>query len=568
MQIFRLLKIFRISWKFGLDEILLTEISNLTQKYLSPNFDNDKQNKTNFTQNLFLLLIKLIKKVQFWRDFSAPRGERIRLALENLGTIFVKFGQMLSTRRDLIPTDIADELAKLQDQVQAIPPQDVVKIIQKAYKKNISEIFSEFDEIPLASASVAQVHSATLKNLDKVVAVKILRPNIISTIEKDLKLLETFAGLLESLWNDAKRLKPKEVVAEFSKYLHDELDLMREAANASQLRRNFIDSDLLIVPEVFWDFCTPTVMVMQKMHGVPISQTQKLIEQNINLEKLSEMGVEIFFTQVFRDGFFHADMHPGNIFVADDGRYIALDFGIVATLTDEDKHYLAQNFLAFFRRDYKRVAEVHIESGWAPPTTRVDEFESAIRAVCEPVFDRPLKDISFGKVLLRLFQTSRRFHVEIQPQLIMLQKTLLNIEGLGRELNPNLDLWKTAKPFLENWTAKQIGWEAFKNNLWQELPNFTQKFPKLPNLLYQTLQMNLQQNSKLLAANENLQRQNQLIMQKLLRKEKIKNSLFFVLLVVFVALILLTLPMFLEFVDLLKFLKAEFLSVLDFLKKF
>lgn len=568
MQIFRLLKIFRISWKFGLDEILLTEISNLTQKYLSPNFDNDKQNKTNFTQNLFLLFIKLIKKVQFWRDFSTPRGERIRLALENLGTIFVKFGQMLSTRRDLIPTDIADELAKLQDQVQAIPPQDVVKIIQKAYKKNISEIFSEFDEIPLASASVAQVHSATLKNLDKVVAVKILRPNIISTIEKDLKLLETFAGLLESLWNDAKRLKPKEVVAEFSKYLHDELDLMREAANASQLRRNFIDSDLLIVPEVFWDFCTPTVMVMQKMHGVPISQTQKLIEQNINLEKLSEMGVEIFFTQVFRDGFFHADMHPGNIFVADDGRYIALDFGIVATLTDEDKHYLAQNFLAFFRRDYKRVAEVHIESGWAPPTTRVDEFESAIRAVCEPVFDRPLKDISFGKVLLRLFQTSRRFHVEIQPQLIMLQKTLLNIEGLGRELNPNLDLWKTAKPFLENWTAKQIGWEAFKNNLWQELPNFTQKFPKLPNLLYQTLQMNLQQNSKLLAANENLQRQNQLIMQKLLRKEKIKNSLFFVLLVVFVALILLTLPMFLEFVDLLKFLKAEFLSVLDFLRKF
>lgn len=568
MQIFRLLKIFRISWKFGLDEILLTEISNLTQKYLSPNFDNDKQNKTNFTQNLFLLFIKLIKKVQFWRDFSTPRGERIRLALENLGTIFVKFGQMLSTRRDLIPTDIADELAKLQDQVQAIPPQDVVKIIQKAYKKNISEIFSEFDEIPLASASVAQVHSATLKNLDKVVAVKILRPNIISTIEKDLKLLETFAGLLESLWNDAKRLKPKEVVAEFSKYLHDELDLMREAANASQLRRNFIDSDLLIVPEVFWDFCTPTVMVMQKMHGVPISQTQKLIEQNINLEKLSEMGVEIFFTQVFRDGFFHADMHPGNIFVADDGRYIALDFGIVATLTDEDKHYLAQNFLAFFRRDYKRVAAVHIESGWAPPTTRVDEFESAIRAVCEPVFDRPLKDISFGKVLLRLFQTSRRFHVEIQPQLIMLQKTLLNIEGLGRELNPNLDLWKTAKPFLENWTAKQIGWEAFKNNLWQELPNFTQKFPKLPNLLYQTLQMNLQQNSKLLAANENLQRQNQLIMQKLLRKEKIKNSLFFVLLVVFVALILLTLPMFLEFVDLLKFLKAEFLSVLDFLRKF
>jgi len=282
-------------------------------------------------------------------------------------------------------------------------------------------------------------------------------------------------------------LKPREVVAEFAKYLRDELDLMREAANCSQLRRNFEGSPLLMVPEVFWDWCGPTVMVMERMHGTPISRIEELRAQGIDLEQLSMAGVEIFFTQVLRDGFFHADMHPGNIFVHADGRYIALDFGIVGTLTDSDKNYLAQNFIAFFRRDYKRVAEVHIESGWAPENTRVDEFEAAIRAVCEPIFDRPLKDISFGKILLRLFQTSRRFNVEIQPQLVMLQKTLLNIEGLGRQLNPDLDLWKTAKPFLERWMSEQIGWRGALKGVRQEAPQWARSLPQLPRLVYQAL---------------------------------------------------------------------------------
>ena len=310
---------------------------------------------------------------------------------------------------------------------------------------------------------------------------------MLGVIDHDLGLLDTFAMLLETLWSDGKRLKPREVVAEFGKYLHDELDLMREAANASQLRRNFADSPLLCVPEVHWDWCTSTVMVMERMKGTPISQIDKLRAEGIDLSKLSASGVEIFFTQVFRDGFFHADMHPGNIFVAPDGRYIALDFGIVGTLTDNDKNYLAQNFLAFFRRDYKRVAEAHIESGWAPIDTRVDEFEAAIRAVCEPIFDRPLKDISFGKVLLRLFQASRRFNVEIQPQLVMLQKTLLNIEGLGRQLDPELDLWKTAKPFLERWMDEQVGWRGLVRTFKQEAPYLARTLPQLPRLVHQSL---------------------------------------------------------------------------------
>ena len=310
---------------------------------------------------------------------------------------------------------------------------------------------------------------------------------MLSVIEHDLALLDTFALLLEKLWSDARRLKPREVVAEFAKYLRDELDLMREAANASQLRRNFTNSTLLIVPEVYWDHCTRTVMVMERMQGTPISRVDRLRAEGIDLKRLSAAGVEIFFTQVFRDGFFHADMHPGNIFVAPDGRYIALDFGIVGTLTDSDKNYLAQNFLAFFRRDYKRVAEAHIESGWAPKDTRVDEFESAIRSVCEPIFDRPLKDISFGKVLLRLFQTSRRFNVEIQPQLVMLQKTLLNIEGLGRQLDPELDLWTTAKPFLERWMSEQVGQRGLLRAFQQEAPYLARTVPQLPRLIHRAL---------------------------------------------------------------------------------
>ena len=461
MRLFRLIKILAVASKYGLDSMVLE---------LEPSGR----------------LARLANALQFWRDLSQPRAVRLRQALENLGPIFVKFGQVLSTRRDLLPQDIADELAKLQDRVPPFGSEQALKEIEKAYGKPASEVFTEFDPVPVASASIAQVHFARLPD-GRDVAVKVLRPNMRGVIDHDLALMDAAAMLLEKVWADGKRLKPREVVAEFAKYLRDELDLMREAANCSQLRRNFEGSQLLIVPEVFWDWCTPTVMVMERMHGTPISRIEELRAQGIDLEKLSMAGVEIFFTQVFRDGFFHADMHPGNIFVHADGRYIALDFGIVGTLTDIDKNYLAQNFLAFFRRDYKRVAEAHIESGWAPADTRVDEFEAAIRAVCEPIFDRPLKDISFGKVLLRLFQTSRRFNVEIQPQLVMLQKTLLNIEGLGRQLDPNLDLWKTAKPFLERWMSEQLGWRGVLKGVQQEAPQWARTLPQLPRLVHQAL---------------------------------------------------------------------------------
>ena len=348
-------------------------------------------------------------------------------------------------------------------------------------------MFAAFNATAIASASVAQVHFAELHD-GRAVAVKILRPGIEQVIRNDVSLLDAGAGLIELLWADGKRLRPHEVVAEFAHHLDDELDLMREAANASQLRRNFEGTSLLLVPEIYWDWCTTQVMVMERMHGTPISHIDSLRAQGIDLKKLSREGVEIFFTQVFRHGFFHADMHPGNILVAADGRYIALDFGIVGALTDNDKHYLAQNFLAFFRRDYRRVAESHIESGWAPADTRIDAFETAIRAVCEPIFARPLKDISFGRVLLRLFQTSRRFNIEVQPQLVLLQKTLLNIEGLGRELDPDLDLWATAKPFLEKWMSEQIGWRGLLRQLKTELPFWSHALPQLPRLLHRYLE--------------------------------------------------------------------------------
>ena len=453
MTLLRLLKIIRVGLHFGLDEFFLGHER---------------------VRGLRVLL----QTVFFWRRYTQPRAVRLRLALEALGPIFVKFGQILSTRRDMLPADIADELAKLQDQVPPCSPEIALAAIQRAYGKPAAEVFAAFNATAIASASVAQVHFAELHD-GRAVAVKILRPGIEQVIRNDVSLLDAGAG---------KRLRPHEVVAEFAHHLDDELDLMREAANASQLRRNFEGTSLLLVPEIYWDWCTTQVMVMERMHGTPISHIDSLRAQGIDLKKLSREGVEIFFTQVFRHGFFHADMHPGNILVAADGRYIALDFGIVGALTDNDKHYLAQNFLAFFRRDYRRVAESHIESGWAPADTRIDAFETAIRAVCEPIFARPLKDISFGRVLLRLFQTSRRFNIEVQPQLVLLQKTLLNIEGLGRELDPDLDLWATAKPFLEKWMSEQIGWRGLLRQLKTELPFWSHALPQLPRLLHRYLE--------------------------------------------------------------------------------
>ncbi|MEQ1535216.1 MAG: ubiquinone biosynthesis regulatory protein kinase UbiB [Burkholderiaceae bacterium] len=468
-RLFRGVFIVWIALRFGLDQLVLTSF-----------------------QKPWLTAIARVASLG--RNLNAPRGQRLREALESLGPIFVKFGQVLSTRRDLLPLDIADELARLQDRVPPFDSRIAVETIERAFKKPLAEIFTSFDHKPVASASVAQVHFATItdkQGISRDVAVKVLRPNMLPVIDKDLGLMHMMAGWVEKLSADGKRLKPREVVSEFDKYLHDELDLIREASSAAQLKRNMslhkAEKDLVMIPDMYWDYCHPEVMVMQRMKGVPINQTQELRDAGVDFKKLARDGVTIFFTQVFRDGFFHADMHPGNIQVSLEpetfGRYILLDFGIIGSLTEVDKEYLAQNFTAFFRRDYKRVAELHIESGWVPKETRVDELESAIRAVCEPYFDRPLKEISLGLVLMRLFQTSRRFHVEIQPQLVLLQKTLLNIEGLGRDLDPDLDLWNTAKPFLEKWMLEQIGPQKLLEELKNQAPQYAKLLPELPALL-------------------------------------------------------------------------------------
>ena len=474
MHYFRLLTIIFVIFKFGLDEFIANHFK-------------------------FKPLHILLKCMFFWRNTEAPRGVRLRLALERLGPLFVKFGQMLSTRRDLLPTDVAEELAKLQDKVPPFAFADVQKSIEAAFGLPLNQVFSQFDTTAVASASVAQVHFAHLMDGFEV-AVKVLRPGIAKVISQDLSLLKSLAWLLQAISSEGKRLKPLEVVEEFARHTQHELDLTLEAANCSQLARNFKpkknERSSLLIPEVYWDFCRRDVMTMQRMHGTPVSQIETLKNTGLSLSQLAHDGVEIFFTQVFRDGFFHADMHPGNIQVAtegiDKGKYIALDFGIMGTLNDTDKYYLARNFLAFFNRDYRDVAVAHIESGWVPADTNVEELEINIRAICEPIFNKPLKDISFGRTLLSLFQMSRRFGVVIQPQLVMLQKTLLNIEGLGRDLDPNIDLWQSAKPFLKRWMSEQIGWRSVANTLKKELPFILKNTPQMPRLVHQYLNQQTQ----------------------------------------------------------------------------
>jgi ubiquinone biosynthesis protein len=417
---------------------------------------------------------------------TASPAVRLRLALEELGPIFVKFGQAVSTRRDLLPTDVANELAKLQDRVPPFPGAMARAIVESAYGRPVSEAFSQFEETPLAAASIAQVHAARLPD-GKEVVVKVLRPDMRELIERDLEVLYALAELAQTYWREGRRLRPREIVAEYEKTIIDELDLMREAANASQLKRNFAGSDLLYVPEVYWDYCRLDVMVMERIHGIPISDMERLRAAGTDVRALAENGVRIFFTQVFRHNFFHADMHPGNIFVMVDDplrpRYAAVDFGIVGTLDPRDQHYLAENFLAVFDRDYRRVAQLHVESGWVPPTTRIDEMESAVRTVCEPIFDRPLEDISFGNILLRLFEISRRFNMELQPQLILLQKTLLNVEGLGRELYPQLDIWHTATPILREWMRERMGIRQLVKSLRVQMPELLEAARVLPAIV-------------------------------------------------------------------------------------
>ncbi|VAW47618.1 Ubiquinone biosynthesis regulatory protein kinase UbiB [hydrothermal vent metagenome] len=462
-QFFRIIKINRVLTYYQIDKMVLTD-----------------------TKYAWLIWFNMIAPWNWRKKATCKRGESIRLALEELGPIFIKFGQALSTRKDLLPHDISVELIKLQDDCPPFNAEHSKQLVEEALGKPVEEAFSKFDTKPMASASIAQVHAATLHTGTDVI-VKVVRPDIKPVIEQDVAIMYDLARLFEAAVKIAKRLHPVEVVAEFEKTILDELDMIREAANATQLRRNFQDSDLLYVPEIYWSHTAESVMTMERIYGIRISETKKLIEAGISLTDLSAKGVVIFFTQVFKHNFFHADMHPGNIFVLPDGRYAAIDFGIMGTLDPEDQRYLAENFLAFFNRDYLRVSELHIESEWVPKNTRVNELESAIRSVCEPIWDRPLKDISFGLVLMRLFQTARRFGMEVQPQLVLLQKTLLNIEGLGRQMDDELDLWDTAKPFLEEWMHERMGPKGLIKNIKSNLPFWMEQAPEIPGLLHASL---------------------------------------------------------------------------------
>lgn len=439
------------------------------------------------------LFARVLCAIGPWKLFPRPKqhaSERLRQALEELGPIFIKFGQLLSTRKDLLSEELAAELSKLQDQVPPFDRKTSKALIERALKQDVASAFARFDDDVLASASIAQVHSAQLHNGQEVI-VKVIRPEIEKTITQDISLMKFVAYLVEKLWAEGKRLRAQEVVLDYERTIFDELDLQREAANASQLRRNFLNSELIYIPEIYWQYCNKNVLVMERIYGTPVADIEALKQQNVNLEVLAERGVEIFFTQVFRDSFFHADMHPGNIFVSKDSpenpQYIAVDFGIVGTLSEQDQNYLARNLLAFFNRDYREVAQLHVNSGWVPSSTRVEEFEAAIRTVCEPIFERPLSEISFGQFLVRLFQTAQRFDMEVQPQLVLLQKTLINIEGLGRQLYPDLDLWNTAKPFLEKWMRDRLAPPGVFKRLKSQLPDIVQQSPELPKLIYETM---------------------------------------------------------------------------------
>lgn len=439
--------------------------------------------------------IKVMRFGLFWLYNRYPEqsdGERLRLALQGLGPVFIKFGQMLSTRRDLLPPDIANELALLQDKVKPFDGQQAKQIIESSLGiADIREIFDNFDIKPLASASIAQVHTATLIASGDTVVIKVIRPDIAETIHADIELMRVIAWAVQKVLPDGKRLRPVEVVEEYRKTIEDELDLLRESANGIQLRKNFENSEELYVPHIYADYCRKNVLVMERIYGIPIADIDTLKEKGTNFKLLAERGVSVFFTQVFRDSFFHADMHPGNIFIAPDNlqspQYIAIDFGIVGTLNRDDKRYLAENFVAFFNSDYRKVAELHVDSGWVPADTNIDEFEMAIRTVCEPIFHKPLAEISFGHVLLQLFNTARRFDMVVQPQLVLLQKTLLYIEGLGRQLYPQLDLWETAKPFLENWMKEQVGLGAMLHKVKNNLPFWSEKLPDVPDLVFDSL---------------------------------------------------------------------------------
>ncbi|MGX8940212.1 ubiquinone biosynthesis regulatory protein kinase UbiB [Symbiopectobacterium sp. Eva_TO] len=441
------------------------------------------------------LPLRIWRKFLFWmpnRHKDKPLGERLRLALQELGPVWIKFGQMMSTRRDLFPPEIADQLAILQDRVDPFDG----KLAREQIELSMGGIpleswFDDFEIVPLASASIAQVHTARLKTNGQEVVIKVIRPDILPVIKADMRLMNRLAGWLPMLLPDGRRLRPREVVHEYEKTLLDELNLLREAANAIQLRRNFDGSPMLYIPEIYSDYCSENMLVMERIYGIPVSDVEALKANGTNMPLLAERGVQVFFTQLFRDSFFHADMHPGNIFISyehpENPQYIGIDCGIVGSLNKEDKRYLAENFIAFFNRDYRRVAELHVDSGWVPADTNVEEFEFAIRTVCEPIFEKPLAEISFGHVLLNLFNTARRFNMEVQPQLVLLQKTLLYVEGVGRQLYPQLDLWKTAKPFLESWLKDQMGVAALIRGLKEKAPFWAEKLPEIPELIYDGL---------------------------------------------------------------------------------